>query len=148
MATIIAVCRSDKKGTRKENENEGVFRENFGLVGDAHADTNTHRQVSLLDINSIKKMQDIGLHVGLGDFAENLTTEGIELFSLPVGTRMVVGQEVILEISQIGKECHNKCAIYRKVGQCIMPEEGVFAVVVQGGMIRTGDKIEILSNGN
>lgn len=142
MATIIAVCKSEKKGTVKENVGEGVFEENFGLAGDAHADCCTHRQVSLLDISSINKMRNLGLKVNPGDFAENLTTEGIELVSLPVGTRLDVGNEVILEISQIGKECHAGCAIFKQVGKCIMPKEGVFAKVIRGGVARTGDQIK------
>ena len=143
MAKIIAVCTSKKKGTRKVDVKEGIIEENCALAGDAHADCNTHRQVSLLDINSINKMRALGLDVNPGDFAENLTTEGIDLLLLPVGTRISAGKEVILEITQIGKECHTRCAIYRQVGQCIMPEEGVFARVVHGGHVSTGDEITI-----
>mgnify|MGYP002397256376 CR=1 FL=1 len=147
MGRIIAVCRSAKKGTKKQNVTEGLLRENFGLVDDAHADCCTHRQVSLLAMESINKMQSLGLNVGPGDFAENLTTEGIDLISLPAGTRMSVGKEAILEVTQIGKECHTKCAIYRKVGKCIMPEEGVFAKVIQGGLVKAGDQIGIEKDG-
>lgn len=143
MAKIVAVCRSDKKGTMKENVGEGLFEENFGLVGDAHADCCTHRQVSLLDISSINKMRKMGLKVNPGDFAENLTTEGIELVSLPIGVRLSVGKEAILEISQIGKDCHAGCAIFKQVGKCIMPKEGVFATVVRGGVVKTGDFIKV-----
>ena len=142
MAGIIAVCKSDKKGTKKEDVKEGLLKENFGLVGDAHADCCTHRQVSLLAAESIDKMRALGLELSPGDFAENLTTEGIDLVSLPVGTRMSVGKQVILEVTQIGKECHAGCAIFQQVGKCIMPEEGVFARVIQGGPVRVGDKIE------
>ncbi len=138
---VIAVCRSDKKRTSKEVVAEGILREDFGLVGDAHADCCTHRQVSLLATESIDKMRDLGLDVGPGDFAENLTTEGIDLISLPIGTRIDIGEEVTLEITQIGKECHTKCAIFHKLGKCVMPEEGVFARVVRGGVVRTGDSI-------
>ena len=138
---VIAVCCSDKKRTSKEVVAEGILREDFGLVGDAHADCCTHRQVSLLATESINKMRDLGLDVGPGDFAENLTTEGIDLVSLPIGTRMDIGEEVTLEITQIGKECHTKCAIFHKIGMCVMPEEGVFAKVVRGGVVRTGDSI-------
>jgi MOSC domain-containing protein YiiM len=138
---VIAVCRSDKKGIRKEVVAEGVLREDFGLVDDAHADCCTHRQVSLLAVESIAKMRQMGLDVGPGDFAENLTTEGIDLVSLPVGTRLSVGEEVTLEITQIGKECHTRCAIFRQVGQCVMPEEGVFARVIRGGVVEAGDSI-------
>ena len=143
MAKIIAVCRSEKKGTKKEAVNEGVLREDYGLVGDAHADCCTHRQVSLLARESIDKMRSKGLAVGPGDFAENLTTEGIDLVSLPPGTRISIGKEVILEITQIGKECHNPCAIYRQVGECVMPSEGIFARVIRGGVIRADDTIKV-----
>jgi len=143
MAKIIAVCKSEKKGTKKEAVNEGVIRENHGLVGDAHADCCSHRQVSLLARESIEKMRRLGLGVGPGDFAENLTTEGIDLVSLPPGTRISMGKEVILEVTQIGKECHTPCAIRRRVGKCIMPKEGVFARVIRGGVIRAKDPIKI-----
>jgi len=143
MAGIIAVCKSDKKGTKKEDVKEGLLKENFGLVGDAHADCCTHRQVSLLAVESIDKMRALGLELSPGDFAENLTTEGIDLVSLPVGTRMSVGKQVVLEVTQIGKECHAGCAIYQQVGKCIMPEEGVFVKVIRGGPVKVGDKIEV-----
>jgi MOSC domain-containing protein YiiM len=143
MARIVAVCSSKKKGTRKNVLAEGTIREDFGLVGDAHADCCTHRQVSLLATESIEKMQKLGLKVAPGDFAENLTCEGIDLVALPVGTRVSVGSDVILEITQIGKECHTKCAIYRQVGKCIMPEEGVFARVINGGQVKAGDTIKV-----
>lgn len=140
---IIAVCKSDKKGTRKQNIGEGVLGIDFGLVGDAHADSSTHRQVSLLAIESIEKMRALGLEVSPGDFAENLTTEGIDLLSLPVGTRLYIGKEVVLEITQIGKECHSGCAIFQQVGKCVMPEEGIFARVIRGGTVKAGDEIRI-----
>lgn len=143
MATILAVCRSDKKGTRKVDIKEGSFRINYGMETDAHADSASHRQVSLMAIESIEKMRKLGLEVGPGDFAENLTTEGISLVSIPVGTPVAVGDEVLLEVTQIGKECHTKCAIYRQVGQCIMPEEGVFTRVIRGGTVKTGDKVKV-----
>ena len=143
MAQILAVCRSDKKGTRKEDITEGYFRLDYGMENDAHADSESHRQVSLMAIESIDKMRKLGLDVGPGDFAENLTTEGIDLVSLPVGTEVTVGDDVVLEVTQIGKECHTKCAIYHTVGQCIMPEEGVFTRVVHPGRIKTGDEIKV-----
>jgi MOSC domain-containing protein YiiM len=143
MARIIAVCKSEKKGTKKKSVGEGLLKTNFGLVGDAHADCCTHRQVSLLAMESIDKMRALGLDVNPGDFAENLTTEEIDLISLPVGTRIAVGKQIVLEITQIGKECHAGCAIYRQVGKCIMPEEGVFARVIQGGPVRAGDEIKV-----
>ena len=142
MAKILAVCWSKKKRTSKADITEGVFIENYGLTNDAHADSSTHRQVSLMATESIKKMRDLGLDVGPGAFGENLTTEGIDLVSLPIGTEIRVGPEVVLEVTQIGKECHTKCAIYYQVGTCIMPEEGVFARVIHGGTVRTGDEIK------
>ncbi len=143
MARIIAVCKSKEKGTKKEAVADSILKEDYGLIGDAHADHGTHRQVSLLAIESINKMRSLGFDVGPGDFAENLTTEGIDLVSLPVGTRISAGDEIILEISQIGKECHAGCAIYRQTGKCIMPREGVFAKVIHGGLVRTGDTINV-----
>ena len=143
MARIIAVCKSKEKGTKKEAVADSILKEDYGLIGDAHADHGTHRQVSLLAIESINKMRSLGFDVGPGDFAENLTTEGMDLVSLPVGTRISAGDGIILEISQIGKECHAGCAIYRQTGKCIMPREGVFAKVIRGGLVRTGDPINV-----
>ena len=147
MARIIAVCRSEKKGTKKESVAEGVLKENHGLVGDAHADCCTHRQVSLLAIESINKMRSLGFDIGPGDFAENLTSEGIDLVFLPIGTRLSIGKEIVLEITQIGKECHTGCAILRQTGKCIMPKEGVFAKVIRGGLVKAGDQIRIEKDG-
>ena len=147
MAKIIAVCKSKKKGTKKEDIKEGYIHQNYGLTDDAHADCCSHRQVSLMAIESVNKMRDLGFDVGPGDFAENLTTEGIDLVSLPVGTEVSVGKEVVLEVTQIGKECHTKCAIYHQLGQCIMPEEGVFTKVISSGLVRTGDEIKAGKNG-
>lgn len=141
MGKIIAVCRSRKKGTSKEVIEEGYVYQNYGLAEDAHADSSSHRQVSLIAQESIDKMSSLGLEVGPGSFAENLTTEGINLAAMPLGTEIRIGEEVILEITQIGKECHTRCAIYHKVGQCIMPEEGIFTRVIRGGTVRTGDDI-------
>ena len=142
MAKILAVNISEKKKTPKITVPEGRLIEDFGLEGDAHAGK-WHRQISLLGAESIEKARN-GRTDGLchGVFAENLTTEGIELFTLPVGTRLRVGAEAVLEITQIGKECHEGCAIRQLVGQCVMPREGVFAVVLQGGKVRAGDAIE------
>ncbi len=147
MARIIAVCSSEKKGTKKESVAEGVLKENHGLVGDAHADCCTHRQVSLLAIESINKMRSLGFDIGPGDFAENLTSEGIDLVSLPIGTRLSIGKEAILEVTQIGKECHTGCAILLQTGKCIMPKEGVFAKVIHGGLVKDGDQIRIEKDG-
>ena len=143
MNSIIAVCTSDKKGMKKTPVHEIVIRENYGVDGDAHADDTTHRQVSLLAIESIDKMRGKGLDLQPGDFAENITTQGIDLASLPVGTRIMAGNEVVLEMTQIGKECHTGCAIRQQVGDCIMPREGVFARVIRGGRIKAGDIIKI-----
>lgn len=140
---IIAVCTSPQKQTRKINVEECVVKENHGLVGDAHSSSNTHRQVSLLALESIDKMRDMGLDVHPGDFAENITTTGIELVTIPIGTRIQVGDS-IMEVTQIGKECHNRCAIYHQAGDCIMPREGIFARAITGGKVKTGDKVRIL----
>lgn len=144
MARIIAVCKSEKKGTRKEDITKGFLREDYGLLGDAHAGCSTHRQVSLLAIESIEKMGNLGLNVHPGDFAENLTIEGLELVSLAAGTRISIGEDVLLEITQIGKECHSGCAIYQQIGKCIMPKEGVFSRIIRGGFVRTGDSMRVI----
>jgi len=143
MASVIAVCTSKKKGTKKKTIAEGLFKENLGLIGDAHADCLTNRQVSLLAIESINKMQGSGLELHPGDFAENITTEGVDLLHLPIGTKIFAGDEVILKVTQIGKECHAACAIRRQIGKCIMPKEGVFTKVVKGGLVKPGDRVEI-----
>jgi molybdopterin adenylyltransferase len=143
VASVVAVCKSEKKGTTKIDIKKGTLKEGFGLIGDAHADSGWHRQVSLLAIESIEKMRQSGYDVKPGDFAENITCEGIVLNTLPIGTRLDVGQNVVLEISQIGKECHSGCAIMKQTGKCIMPKEGVFAKVIKGGEISTGDNIRI-----
>jgi MOSC domain-containing protein YiiM len=143
MAKVVAVCQSEKKGTKKRPVAEVSIKEDYGVVGDAHADCLTHRQVSLLAQESINKMRRQGFDLQAGDFAENITTEGIDLVSLPIGTRIKVGNEVILEMTQIGKECHAACAIRRQVGDCIMPREGIFAKVIHGGNIQSGDLIKV-----
>lgn len=147
MARIVAVCRSEKKGTVKQPIAEGYIAEDYGLADDAHADCNTNRQISLMSIESIERMRSLGYEVVPGSFAENLTTEGIELVSLPVGTELRVGQEVVLRVTQIGKECHTGCAIFRQVGKCIMPKEGVFARVLRGGKVKAGDDIRVGQDG-
>lgn len=147
MAKIIAVSSSKEKGTKKEATVGAILKEGYGLVGDAHADCCTHRQVSLLPTESINKMRSLGFDVGPGDFAENLTTQGLELASLPLGTRISIGEDVELEITQIGKECHSGCAIYRQIGKCIMPKEGIFAQVIRGGFVKAGDQMRIGKNG-
>jgi MOSC domain-containing protein YiiM len=145
MAKVIAVCTSETKGVRKEDIKSGMLKEEYGLEGDAHADSGWHRQVSLLALESIEKMRKMGYEVGPGDFAENLTCEGIELYTLPVGTKLKVGEGIVLEVSQIGKECHAGCAIFKLTGKCIMPKEGIFARVIKGGRVKSGDKIEVAS---
>ena len=143
MGSVVAINVSEKKGIPKTTIEVGEFIENFGLKNDAHAG-NWHRQVSFLGQESIDKMKAIGIK-GLctGKFAENITTEGIELYSLPIGTRMDIGG-VIFEVTQIGKECHQKCAIYHQIGDCIMPKEGIFARVIKGGIVRPGDEIIVI----
>lgn len=141
---VVSINISDKKGVRKRPVEEAVINENYGIEGDAHASSTWHRQVSLLAIESIKKMQAMGLDVKPGDFAENITTEGIDLLSLPLGTRMRIGKEVIGEVSQIGKECHTRCAIYYQAGDCVMPKEGIFIRVLKGGAIKKSDEIQIM----
>jgi MOSC domain-containing protein YiiM len=113
---------------------------------DAHASGEWHRQISLLALESIKKMQEKGLDVGPGDFAENITTEGIDLVSLPVGTKIAIGEAIEMEVSQIGKVCHNRCAIYHQAGDCVMPKEGIFAIVLQGGTVKKGDEIKVIGS--
>ncbi len=143
MANIISINTSPKKGMRKKPVDSVNLMDNFGIEGDAHASGTWHRQVSLLAMESIKKMQDKGLDVGPGDFAENLTTEGIDLVALPVGTRMIIGDNIEVEVSQIGKKCHSHCAIYEQAGDCVMPREGIFVKVISGGTVQTGDTVRL-----
>jgi len=148
MAKVIAVCKSEKKGTRKEDVTEAFLKEGYGLLGDAHADCCTHRQVSLLAIESINRMRSLGFDVNPGDFAENLTTQGVDLVSLPIGTRIAIEKDVLLEVTQIGKECHSGCAVFQQIGKCIMPKEGVFARVIRGGLVKAGDQISVCTVGD
>ncbi len=140
---VISVNISETKGVVKKTIESGEFKENHGLVGDAHSG-NWHRQVSLLAKESIDKMNEAGAK-GLtpGKFAENLTTEGLVLYELPVGTKVQIG-ETLHEVTQIGKECHKGCAIKQLVGDCVMPREGIFTKVLKGGIIKVGDKITVL----
>ena len=144
MAKIIAVCASEEKSTRKRNISKGTFRKNYGLLGDAHADSKTHRQISLLALESIDKMRKLGLELNPGDFAENLTVEGIDLLSVTPGVHLYIGDGIDLEVTQIGKECHSGCAIREQTGKCIMPTEGIFARVVRGGTVRPGDTLKLI----
>ena len=140
--TVIAVCTSKKKGTRKQNVHQAELRPEWGIVGDAHA-ANWHRQVSLLAWESIEKMRALGLNVNAGSFAENITTQGLSLVDLPVGTHLRLG-EALVEVTQIGKVCHERCAIYYQAGDCVMPREGIFVRVHQGGQVKVGDTLEVL----
>ena len=140
--TVVSVNVSERKAVRKVPVSRALLVEGRGLDGDAHAG-DWHRQVSLLGQESIDKMVATGLSVSGGDFAENLTTSGVNLPSLPVGSVVAVGEQVVLRISQIGKECHTKCAIYRQAGDCVMPTEGVFATVERGGTVEVGDALRI-----
>ncbi|MGB9936057.1 MOSC domain-containing protein [Thermodesulfovibrio yellowstonii] len=139
-AKVVSINISETKGTTKEPVREALFIENYGIKEDAHAGSHWHRQISLLGVESIQKMKEKGLNLDYGDFAENITTEGIDLSTLPVGTKLKIG-EIILEITQHGKKCHSKCEIFKIVGDCIMPREGVFAKVIKGGKIKVGDEI-------
>lgn len=143
MAKVRSINKSEIKGVVKTPQEEGLFIEDFGLEADAHAGK-WHRQVSLLAEESIDKMKKAIPNLKEGDFAENITTEGIVLYELAVGTRLKIGQS-IQEVSQIGKKCHKGCAIKEKVGECIMPNEGIFTVVIKGGLVKVGDEIEIIS---
>ena len=139
---IVAVSLSSKKGIKKTNMRGGTLIENYGLENDAHAG-DWHRQVSLLAIESISKIRKKGLDVKPGDFAENITTKGIKLWELPVGTRLNLGEDALVEVTQIGKECHDRCAIYKQVGDCVMPREGIFVKVLKGGTVKPADGIQI-----
>jgi len=142
---IVAVCTSETKGVRKKNVGSGVLRPDHGLIGDGHAG-DWHRQVSLLALESIEKMRQKGLDVNPGDFAENITTENIDLVSLPIGTQLKIGVEAVGEVTQIGKVCHERCAIYYQAGDCVMPREGIFIKVLQGGQVKVGDSIEVIED--
>ncbi len=143
MSSIHSISISAKKGMRKANVEKANFINNFGIESDAHGDSSWHRQISLLAIESINTMVAKGLDVKSGDFAENVTTQNIDLLAFPVGTRLIVNG-IDMTISQIGKVCHNKCAIYYQAGDCVMPKEGIFAVVNSGGEMKVGDSIEVI----
>ena len=142
---IVSIAVSKKKGTPKTPVKEAFLSKDHGLEGDAHAGP-WHRQVSLLASESIEQAKAQGLDVGFGDFAENIATVGVDWKTLPIGTRARLGEKVVIEITQIGKECHNRCAIYYKAGDCIMPREGVFARVIAEGRIKNGDPVRIIEN--
>ncbi len=141
--SVLAVCISENKGERKKPVPSVELVVEHGIAGDGHAG-DWHRQVSLLAQESIDKMRAMGLDVSAGDFAENITTTGIDLVSLPIGTRLTLGS-AILEVTQIGKECHTRCAIYYQAGDCVMPKEGIFARVLKGGVVSPGEEITLLA---
>lgn len=143
---IVSIATSRKKGTVKKQVRSATLKVDHGLEGDAHAGQ-WHRQVSFLAAESIDAANAGGLEVGFGDFAENIATTGVDWVNVTVGTRFKLGKQARVEITQIGKECHNRCAIYYKAGDCIMPREGVFARVLEGGPIACGDTIEELERG-
>ncbi|MEE9201398.1 MAG: MOSC domain-containing protein [Candidatus Brocadiales bacterium] len=140
---VVAVCISDKKGTQKIEVGEVKLIEDHGIERDAHAGPG-HRQVSLLALESADTMREKGLDIDSGDFGENIVTEGLDLKSLQPGTRLKMGNAALLEITQIGKECHDRCAIYYKAGDCIMPREGIFTRVLTGGTVHVGDEVRII----
>ena len=142
---IVSIAKSKKKGTRKKTITEVALKIDHGLEGDAHAG-DWHRQVSLLASESIEYMRAKGLDVTFGDFAENIATEGIDWKTIPVGTKVKLGEDALVEITQIGKVCHKKCAIYYQAGDCIMPKEGIFAKVLKEGTIKVGNQIRILES--
>ena len=143
---VKAISISEQRGTPKSNVPAVRLSVGLGIEGDAHAGR-WHRQLSLLGIESIAKMNARGAEVGPGDFAENITTEGIDLLRLPVGTRLRLGAECEIEVTQLGKVCHDRCEIFKRVGDCIMPREGIFAKVLKGGEIRAGDCIKVIDDG-
>ena len=141
-AKVISVNVSKDKGEKKHNIEKCMLIKDMGLKDDAHAGF-MHRQVSLLARESIEKIRKMGIDVVPGDFAENLTTEGIDLPSLPIGTKLLVGNGIVLRVTQIGKECHARCAIFQQVGDCVMPREGIFAEVLTEGEVKIGDTITV-----
>lgn len=144
MAEVLSINISEKKGIVKTPVDQAEFVESYGIKGDAHGGADLIKQVSLLADESIDKMRALGMSLDSGVFAENITTKGIDLCKLPIGTKLQIG-ETLQEVSRIGKECHNDgCAIKKQAGHCIMPVEGIFTKVVKGGKVKAGDKIEIL----
>lgn len=146
MSKVIAICTSEKKGTAKYMVEEATLIENYGIEGDAHAGK-WHRQVSLLALEKIEDFNNKGANVDFGAFGENLVISGIKLNELPVGQKIQIG-EVELEVTQIGKECHTRCAIYYRVGQCIMPKNGIFTRVLKGGKVKVNDECRLIDEVN
>jgi MOSC domain-containing protein YiiM len=139
--TVVAVSISTAKGMQKTNVPEAMLVVGHGIAGDAHAGP-WHRQVSLLADESAEKIRALGVDVSAGDFAENITTSGVDLLTVQLGDQITIG-EAVLEVTQIGKECHEHCAIYAQVGDCVMPREGIFTVVLKGGSVRPGDPVTL-----
>lgn len=144
MGKVLAICISEKKGTLKTEISEAKFIEDFGIENDAHAGK-WHRQVSLLEFNKIDEFRKKGANVDFGAFGENLVVEGIELHTLPIGQLIQIG-DVLLEVTQIGKKCHDKCQIYYQVGECIMPKNGIFTKVIKGGNVKIGEECFLVDN--
>ncbi|KHS55491.1 MULTISPECIES: MOSC domain-containing protein [Terrisporobacter] len=142
MGKVLAICISEKKGTLKNEISEAKFIEDFGIENDGHAGK-WHRQVSLLEFNKIDEFRRKGANVNFGEFGENLVVQGIELHTLPIGQLIQLG-DVILEVTQIGKKCHDKCQIYYQVGECIMPKNGIFTKVIKGGRVKVGDECNLI----
>jgi MOSC domain-containing protein YiiM len=144
-AKVLSVNISEKRGEKKHNVGKAYLKANYGIDVDAHAG-DWHRQVSLLSLSSFEKMRNLGADVNYGDFAENITVAGVDVATLPIGTQIKIG-EALMELTQIGKECHKGCAIMQQVGTCVMPLEGVFTRVLEGGWVKVGDKVEIKASG-
>lgn len=140
---IEAICISKEKGTSKFEVPFAELKENFGIEGDAHSEPDSLRQVSLLGLKSIEKIKKMGFEVKFGSFAENIAVSNVDFSNLKIGSKIRINENVLLEITQIGKKCHTKCEIYKKIGKCIMPKEGIFAKVLKGGIIKKGDEIRI-----
>lgn len=144
MGKVVSINTSEKKGTVKKPCKKAFVKKNYGIEGDSHSG-NWHRQISILDFESIKSMQDKGLDVNIGEFAENITTEGIDIGKAKIGDIIKVA-DIKIEITQIGKECHDSCEIKKKVGKCIMPTRGLFGVILNSGQIQEGDEVELYEN--
>ena len=148
MAKVVGVCVSEKKGRKKHDIKQGELKADFGLVGDAHASAGWHRQLSMLGTSSIDKMIKLGADVGSGSFAENLTIQDDEfkLYKLPLGTKLNISRDILVEVTQIGKECHEHCAIFKQVGSCVMPVEGIFVRILKGGTVKAGDEVKLVKD--
>lgn len=144
VGTVLAVNISEKRGEKKHDIGAAYLQEGLGITSDAHRGE-WHRQVSLLSLSSVEKMRALGIDLAYGDFAENLTVSGLEVYTLPIGTKLRIGQEAVAEVTQIGKACHNQgCAIKKQAGHCVMPLEGIFVKILESGAVKRGDTIEVL----